>query len=100
MENFNAITENHYSDNNQAHLEDHKESHDLSSNAWAGFQQWKSQGRQVKKGTKGCKIFIVCDKKIDSKKSKKASNDELKKKVLKGLFVFSLEHTEPVKKAS
>lgn len=89
MENFNAVTTSLYSVSNQTHLEDHKEAFSLESNEWAGFQQWKSQDRQVSKGAKGCKIFMVCEKKVKGK-----SGEEEKKKVLKALYVFNKDHTE------
>lgn len=61
----------------------------LTSDQWAGFHQWKQVNRKVKKGAKGCKIFMVCDKKIQNSKG-----EEDKKKVVKALYVFNLEHTE------
>ena len=64
MQNFNTITQSVYSVNNQKNLEDHKEAYALTSDAWAGFKQWGEVGRKVSKGAKGCKIFMVCDKKI------------------------------------
>jgi antirestriction protein ArdC len=93
MENFNAVTTSFYSEINQGHLEEHKENHDLSSNEWAGFHQWKDAGRKVKKGAKGCKIFMVCDKKT-GKKNEEGEDD--KKKVLKSLYVFNIDHTEEI----
>lgn len=63
MENFNARASNLYSESNQVYLEVHKEVFEFSSNEWAGFQQWKSVGRKVMKGAKGCKILMVCEKK-------------------------------------
>jgi antirestriction protein ArdC len=92
MENFNVSTKALYSVSNQGHLEEHKENFDLTANEWAGFHQWKTIGRKVKKGAKGCKIFMVCEKKVDNKNGK---TDE-KKKVLKALYVFNIEHTEEV----
>lgn len=91
MENFNALTSAFYSASNQEHLENHKEAFELTSTKWAGFHQWKELGRKVKKGAKGCKIFMVCDKKTGSQDSE--GNDE-KKKVAKALYVFNLDHTE------
>lgn len=91
MNNSNALTNAFYSESNQKHLEDHKEAFELSSDTWAGFNQWKELDRKVKKGAKGCKIFIVCDKKVDNLKGEKE-----KKKVLKALYVFNLDHTEEV----
>jgi antirestriction protein ArdC len=91
MNNFNATTSNPYSANNQEHLEGHKEEFGLTSNEWAGFHQWKEEGRKVKKGAKGCKIFMVCDKKEVAK-----NGEEKKKKVLKSLYVFNKDHTEEI----
>lgn len=93
MNNFNASTQNLYSLSNQHHLEEHKVLFGLESDQWAGYKQWKELGRQVKKGSKSCKIYIVCDKKIESK-----SGDEeaKKKKVMKALSVFNLEQTEEI----
>ena len=90
MENFNVVTKSAYSASNQNHLEEHKEAFGLTSNAWAGFHQWKAEGRKVKKGAKGCKIFMVCEKKVEAK------GEEKKKKVLKALYVFNIEHTETI----
>jgi len=91
MNNINAVTKATYSVNNQAHLEDHKEAFNLASDLWAGFHQWKEQGRKVKKGAKGCKIFMVCEKKVKTK-----SGEDEKKKVVKALYVFNLDHTEEI----
>ena len=91
MNNSNALTQAIYSTSNQQHLEEHKESYSLESDQWAGFNQWKDCGRQVKKGAKGCKIFIICEKKVKAK-----NGTEEKKKVLKALYVFNLNHTEDI----
>lgn len=93
MENFNAVTGAFYSETNQAHLEDHKEAYELESDQWAGFHQWKEAGRKVKKGAKGCKIYMVCDRKTGKTDDK---GDDEKKKVLKALYVFNREHTEEI----
>ena len=92
MENFNAVTNAHYSPANQDHLDAHKEAYELSSNAWAGFHQWKEKGRKVKRGAKGCKIFMVCDKKT----GEMVNGEEVKKQVVKALYVFNFDHTEEV----
>lgn len=92
MENFNATTNSFYSANNQEHLEVHKEQYDLGSNEWAGFHQWKEAGRKVKKGAKGCKIFMICDKKDEVKEGE----EQTKSKVLKALYVFNKSHTEEI----
>ena len=90
MENFNAVTKSFYSPTNQEHLDNHRQAFGLVSNEWAGFKQWPDLGRQVKKGAKGCKIFLVVTKKeIDEKTGK-----EKKRKVLKARYVFNLDHTE------
>jgi antirestriction protein ArdC len=91
MENFNAVTNAIYSTANQAHLEEHKEAFELSANEWAGFKQWNELGRKVRKGAKGCKIFMVCEKKVEA-----ANGEETKKQVVKGLYVFNKEHTEEI----
>ena len=70
----------------------HKEAFEMTSDDWAGFHQWKDQGRKVKKGAKGCKIFMICEKKVKAKNS----DDDTKKKVLKALYVFNKEHTEEI----
>lgn len=92
MQNFNTITQSVYSVNNQTNLEQHKEAYNLKSDAWAGFKQWNEAGRKVSKGAKGCKIFMVCDKKITT-----IQGNEDTKKVLKALYVFNIEHTEEIK---
>jgi antirestriction protein ArdC len=91
MLNFNAVTKSFYSETNQKHLEDHKENFNLEANEWAGFHQWKEANRKVKKGAKGCKIFMVCDKKTGDKTE---DGQDDKKKVLKALYVFNIGHTE------
>ncbi|MBJ7536971.1 DUF1738 domain-containing protein [Marinomonas sp. C1424] len=93
MENFNVVTHGVYSTQNQKFLEEHKVNFGLESSQWAGFHQWKEAGRKVKKGAKGCKIFMVCDKKTGDK-TKEGKDD--KKKVLKALYVFNIEHTEAI----
>lgn len=93
MQNFNAVTETFYSVSNQTHLEEHKELFGLQSDAWAGFKQWKEAGRKVKKGAKGCKIYMVCEKKMEEKND---DQEDQKKKVLKALYVFNYEHTEEI----
>jgi antirestriction protein ArdC len=90
MENFNSVTNAFYSEQNQKHLEEHKESLNLKSNEWAGFKQWKEKGRKVNgKGT-GCKIFIICEKKTGEKDEQ---GEDVKIKVPKALYVFNLEST-------
>jgi len=92
MNNINAVTKATYSVSNQAHLDDHKEAFEMLSDDWAGFHQWKDQDRKVKKGAKGCKIFMICEKKVKAKNG----DDDTKKKVLKALYVFNKEHTEEI----
>lgn len=87
MDNFNSTTNSLYSPLNQEHLESHKMLFGLSSNEWAGFKQWQTDGRKVVKGAKGCRIMMVCDKKDAEGK---------KKQVVKSLYVFNKEHTEVV----
>lgn len=95
MENFNAVTKATYSPSNQDHLDKHREAFELSSNEWAGFKQWSEAGRKVKKGAKGCKIFMVVDKKIQQEEGSKATDGEQqKRKVLKARYVFNKDHTE------
>jgi antirestriction protein ArdC len=91
FQNINTVTESVYSISNQNHLEEHKVLFQLGSDKWAGFKQWNELGRKVKKGAKGCKIFMVCDKKDKDKEGK-----EKKKKVLKVLYVFNKDHTEEI----
>lgn len=93
MQNFNQVTQQLYSISNQQHLEEHKELFGMESDAWAGFHQWKEAGRKVKKGAKGCKIYMVCDKKMEKQTD---DQEDQKKKVLKALYVFNYEHTEEV----
>ncbi|EGQ9333567.1 TPA: DUF1738 domain-containing protein [Vibrio cholerae] len=90
MQNFNSVTQSLYSLSNQDHLEEHKNAYALSSNEWAGFRQWLEVGRKVKKGAKGCKIFMVCEKKIEQEDG---DNDK-KRQVVKSLYVFNKDHTE------
>ena len=91
MNNFNAVTQSEYSLNNQDLMEEHKKSFDLTSDEWAGFKQWADSGRKVKKGAKGCKIFMVVDKKEQDDKG-----EEFKRKVVKSRYVFNKDHTEEV----
>ncbi|WP_444891747.1 ArdC family protein [Microbulbifer sp. DLAB2-AA] len=91
MKNYNAVTDAAYSIYNQNHLEEHKVLHELDSDAWAGFKQWQEKGRKVKKGAKGCKIFMVCEKKQEN-----AKGEEEKKQVMKALYVFNYQHTEEI----
>jgi antirestriction protein ArdC len=91
MANLNAVTKQAYSATNQEHLEQHKMLFGLSSCEWAGFKQWADLGRKVKKGAKGCKIYMVCDKKIDT-----TEQPEQTRKVVKALYVFNFEHTEEI----
>lgn len=92
MNNFNSVTKEIYSLNNQAHLEEHKEQFELSSDEWAGFKQWKIAGRKVVKGAKGCKIFIVCEKKMEAKEGEETK----KRQVVIARHVYNLDHTEKV----
>jgi antirestriction protein ArdC len=91
MTNYNAKTEAVYSVANQESLETFKELFELTSNEWAGFNQWKELGRQVKKGAKGCGIKMVCKKKFEK------NGEEVKKTVCKTLYVFNYEMTEEIK---
>ena len=97
MQNFNAVTESVYSPTNQEHLDQHKQLFGLASNEWAGFRQWIDAGRKVKKGAKGCKIYMVCEKKMESADSQdnNQNGDEAKKRqVVKSRYVFNKDHTE------
>ncbi len=104
IENLNSVTKSVYSSNNQELLDEHKELFNLSSNEWAGFKQWNEQGRKVKKGAKGCKIYMICDKKMEVE-HKDANTGEkndvtVKRKVAKSLYVFNKDHTEAVEQAA
>lgn len=92
MQNFNSVTKSIYSPINQEHLEEHKAAFELVSDEWAGFRQWLEVGRKVKKGAKGCKIFMVCEKKMDTKEGE----EDKKRQVVKALYVFNKDHTEEV----
>ena len=92
MNNFNTVTNHSYSASNQKHLDDHKNLFNLTSDEWAGFNQWKEKGRKVRKGAKACTIYIICEKKFINSKT----NEEEKREVVKGLKVFNLEHTEEI----
>ena len=99
MENFNAVTKAFYSPSNQGHLDEHKQAFGLASDEWAGFKQWKEAGRKVKKGAKGCKIFMVCAKKDKNEEGQQIKDDkgeDKKSKVLKSLYVFNFDHTEEI----
>lgn len=91
MNNFNALTHQFYSVSNQSHLEKHKKQLEVSSDEWAGFHQWRQLNRQVKKGAKSCKVFMICDKKVES-----SNGEKEKKKVLKALRVFNKGQTEQI----
>jgi len=91
--NINAVTELCYSTNNQERLDDHKHLFALTSHEWAGFRQWLDIGRKVKKGAKGCEIFMVCEKKIESKEQTK-EEEKNKRTVIKSRYVFNKDHTE------
>lgn len=97
--NYNALTQNCYSTANQTNLEEHKEAFGLTSTAWAGFKQWKELGRQVKKGAKAAKIYMVCEAKMKDAKGntyKNGNDEDSKKTVVKGLCVFNYDHTEAI----
>lgn len=97
--NYNGVTGAIYSTQNQKHLEEHKEAFNLTSSVWAGYKQWQDKGRQVKKGAKACKIYMVVEKKITDAKGntfKNASGDDSKHTVVKGRAVFNYEHTEAI----
>ncbi|CAM3932121.1 ArdC family protein [Vibrio aquimaris] len=97
--NFNAVTGSIYSIQNQKHLDEHKEAFKLTGCAWAGFKQWQEAGRKVKKGAKGCKIYMVVERKIrdnDGKPQKNLLDEDAKMTCLKGVYVFNIEHTEEI----
>jgi antirestriction protein ArdC len=93
MENFNAITNHVYSEKNQIELEDHKDEYGLDSDLWAGFTQWKTKGRKVCKGEKGCAI-----KMIGTKKTKNKLGEEKKKTFPVIKHVFNILQTEEIGK--
>lgn len=98
MCNINAVTQSVYSAKNQELLDEHKQKFALSSEQWAGFRQWVEAGRKVKKGAKGCEIFMVCEK---SGKRRQARGDEDKKRqVIKSVYVFNKDHTEALEQSS
>ena len=95
MEHLNAVTNNVFSAANQDHLTQHAQLLGLTSNQWAGFQQWKRLGRRVASGGKGCKIYMACQKNVESNVTSPVPTDKqpTKRNVIKGLYVFNIEHT-------
>lgn len=84
---FNPSTETVYSPKNTSILEDTP----FDNPEWAGFRQWLSLGRAVKKGEKGTQIFMVCTKKVENRKG------EIKEKeVVKRINVFNREQTKEI----
>ena len=99
MDNYNAVTKAAYATSNQEHLDLHREIFSLESDKWAGFKQWAEVGRKVRKGAKGCKIYMFCEKKQKGEKGEQLKNDkgeDAKKMVMKSLYVFNFDHTEEI----
>ena len=55
-----------------------------------GFNQWKKEGRQVKKGSKGLAIYIPCSKKETSE-----TGEEKESRYFTSGYVFDISQTEP-----
>lgn len=82
----NASTGNPYTGSNIKSLLDAQLDAEYPSPQWAGYNQWLSVGRQVRKGETGTRIVMVV-----TKKNKKTGKKE---KVIKTRAVFNLAQTE------
>jgi len=79
---FNPTTKKEYDGGNQMFLSIVSKAYPTSE--FAGFNQWKKNGRSVKKGEKGYKILVIFkDKKGDKKPTTRT--------------VFNKEQTELIK---
>ena len=87
---FNAVTGNEYRGGNILRLMMVQEVENYDSRmGWAGFQQWRTIGRTVRKGEKGtsCLTVITVDRGADKKgETRKA----------RGFSVFHYDQTEPL----
>lgn len=94
QEHVNTLTNTPYSASNQALLEMHAMQFALNSHQWAGFRQWLTLGRQVKKGEKGCAIMMVCEKKEEENDTQQEESETKKRRVVKTIYVFNKEQTQ------
>ncbi len=85
---LNAKTESTYSVKNSELLSKSANANGFDSLEVAGYKQWAELGRQVKKGEKATKIFMMVDRKTTKKK------DAVKEKVIKTRSVFFKDQTE------
>lgn len=67
----------------------------------AGFRQWQSKGREVRKGEKSIKIFGYREKKAkrDDREGGLAENDERVVRYFPTLSVFDIAQTDPIEGA-
>ena len=67
----------------------------------AGFRQWQSKGRQVRKGEKSIKIFGYRERKTprDDNKQDPAENEERVVRYFPTLSVFDIAQTDPIEGA-
>ena len=64
-----------------------------------GSSSGRKQAARLRRGAKGCKIFMVCakkDKNEDGQQIKDDKGEDKKSKVLKALYVFNFDHTEEI----
>lgn len=87
---YNATNKHLYSPVNYRVLAEAIEARGWTSGEFAGFQQWKSAGRAVRKGEKGVPVAMFVEKAIVE------NGQQAKVKVRKTKYVFNVAQTEPV----
>ena len=83
---YNGTNKHVYSQSNAQVLAAAALQHGWSSAEFAGFHQWKSAGRIVRKGEQGTPVFFFVPKKTEAGEVK----------VRKTKYVFNLDQTEPI----
>lgn len=84
---YNATNKHLYSDNNAKVLQAAAEQRGWPTGEFAGFRQWRTAGRSVKKGEQGVPVVFFVPK-------KDAAGGSVKVRKVK--HVFNVEQTEPV----
>ena len=87
---YNAVTGNAYAGGNILRLMMTEEVEGYDSRmGWAGFQQWRTIGRTVRKGEKGtsCLTVVTVDRGADKKGGTRRA---------RGFAVFHYDQTEPL----
>ncbi len=87
---YNATNNHLYSAANVETLAQAMAAHGWPTGEFAGFNQWKTAGRSVRRGEKGVPVVMFVDKTLTK------DGQQEKVKVRKVKYVFNVAQTEPI----